>query len=93
MNSKHIKKIIDKQFKIAKLNLKYEDVCEGNTPNWYCEYTYTEEDNQKWKNWTIKYLREKMKLTKDRALIETAWLDLNYGLRTISAKTVKKNKK
>ena len=28
MNDKHIKKIIDKQFKIAKLDLKYEDVSE-----------------------------------------------------------------
>jgi hypothetical protein len=93
MNIKHIKKIIDKQFKIAKLDLKYEDICEGKKPNWYREYTYTEEDNEKWKNWTINYLREKMKLTKDRALIETAWIDLNYGLRTINAQHIKKKKK
>jgi len=33
-----------------------------------------------------------MKLTKDKALIETAWIDLNYGLRT-STQSSKKSKK
>lgn len=93
MNSKHIKKIIDKQFKIAKLDLKYEDICEGKIPNWYHEFAYSEEDNEKWKNWTINYLRDKMKLTKDKALIETAWIDLNYGLRTSTQSTKKLKKK
>jgi hypothetical protein len=37
-------------------------------------------------------MREKMKLTKDKALIETAWIDLNFGLRT-STHSVKKSKK
>jgi len=92
MNSKHIKKIIDKQFKIAKLDLRYEDVCENQIPNWYKEHAYSEEENEKWKNWTINYLRDKMKFTKDKATIETAWLDLNYGLRTISNQPKKKNR-
>ena len=92
MNDKHIKKILDKQFKIAKLDLKYEDVRDNQTPNWLTKYSCTEEDNEKWKNWTMKYMREKMKLTKDKALIETAWIDLNFGLRT-STHSVKKSKK
>ena len=92
MNDKHIKKILDKQFKIANLDLKYEDVCNNQTPNWLTKYSYTPEDNEKWKNWTMKYMREKMKLTKDKALIETAWIDLNFGLRT-STHSVKKSKK
>ena len=62
MNDKHIKKIIDKQFKIANLDLKYEDICDNQTPNWHTKYTYSPEDNEKWKNWTMRYMREKMKL-------------------------------
>ena len=93
MNIKHIKKIIDKQFKIAKLDLKYEDISDNKIPNWYRNYTYTEEDNQKWRNWTINYLRDKMKLTKDKALIETAWIDLNYGLRTVSSRAIKRKRR
>jgi hypothetical protein len=92
MNDKHIKKIIDKQFKIANVDLKYEDIRDNQTPNWLTKYSYTPEDNEKWKNWTMKYMREKMKLTKDKALIETAWIDLNFGLRT-SDQSSKKSKK
>ena len=92
MNDKHIKKIIDKQFKIANVDLKYEDIRDNQTTNWLTKYSYTPEDNEKWKNWTMKYMREKMKLTKDKALIETAWIDLNYGLRT-STQSSKKSKK
>ena len=40
----------------------------------------------------MKYMREKMKLTKDKALIETAWIDLNFGLKT-STRSIKNNKK
>lgn len=87
MNKKHIKKIIDKQFKIAGLDLKYEDVCDNQIPDWYRKYAYTQEQNEKWKNWTINYMKDKLKLTKDKAFIETTWLNLNYGLK------VKKNKK
>jgi hypothetical protein len=87
MNDKHIKKIIDKQFKIAKLDLKYEDVSENKMPNWCTKFTYSQEDNDKWKNWTIKYMREKLKYTKDKAVVQTAWLDMQFGF------SVKKEKK
>jgi len=81
MNTKHIKKIIDKQFKIAGIDLKYEDICNNQIPEWYRKLTCTQEQNEKWKNWTLKYMKEKLKLTKDKAYIETSWLDLNYGLK------------
>jgi len=92
MNDKHIKKIIDKQFKIANLDIKYEDICNNQVPNWYHKYKYSPEENEKWKNWTMKYMREMMKLTKDKALIETAWINLNFGLKT-STRSVKNKKK
>lgn len=81
MKSNHLKKIIDKQFKIAQLDMKFEDICDNKIPNWYHKYTYTSEQNEKWRKWTQKYIKEKLKVTNDRAFIQTAWINLNYGLR------------
>lgn len=81
MRHDHLKKIIDKQFKIAGLDLKFEDVMENKIPNWFKKYTCTSEQNSKWKNWTKKYIKEKLKMTSDRAFIQTAWLEMNYGLK------------
>lgn len=93
MNKKHIKKIIDKQFKIAGLDLKYEDVCDNQIPNWFTKYAYSKEQNEKWKDWTINYMKDKLKLTKDKAFIETTWLNLNYGLKIKKAKNNENSKK
>ena len=79
MKDNHLKKIIDKQFKIANLDFKYEDLQNNKLPNWRKKYSYTLEDNEKWTRWTQKYMKEKLKLTKDKAFIQTAWLNLNYG--------------
>jgi len=81
MNSKHLKKIINKQFKIAKLSLTYDDVKDGQIKDWVKKNTYTQEQHEKWKNWTNKYLREKARLTKDKAFIETAFVDISFGLK------------
>jgi hypothetical protein len=81
MNDRHLKKIIDKQFKIANLKVKFEDICKDQQLEIFNKYSYTEEENKKWKEWAINYMRDKMKLTKDKAYIQTEWLNLNYGLR------------
>ncbi len=81
MKENHLKKILDKQFKIAKVDFKYEDLCDNKVPNWRKKYSYTSSDNKKWKTWTQKYMKEKLKLTKDKAFIQTAWIDQNYGLK------------
>jgi len=39
MKQQHLKKILDKQFKIAQINLKFEDICENKIPNWPQKYT------------------------------------------------------
>ena len=86
MNDRHLKKIIDKQFKIANLKVKFEDICKDQHPEIFNKYFYTEEENKKWKEWAINYMRDKMKLTKDKAYIQTEWLNLNYGLRVADSK-------
>ena len=81
MNSKHLKKIINKQFKICKKPLTYNDVSDGKMPEWFRKHTCSAAENQKWKEWTQKYLRDKMKMTKDRAFIEMSYIDVTYGLK------------
>lgn len=81
MKDQHLKKIIDKQFKIAKVDLKFEDVCNNQIPNWHTKYTYTKEENKKWFTWVEKYIKENLKMTNDRAFIEASWINMNYGLK------------
>jgi len=90
MNSKHIKKILDKQFKIANVDLKFEDVKDNKIPNWYKKFSYSEEGNKKWKDWMISYFKKILKFTKERAIIEAAWIEINYGLK-VNKKSKTKN--
>ena len=64
-----------------KLDLKFEDVCENKIPNWYKKYTCTEEENKKWVTWMKKYIKDNLKMTNDRAHIQAAWINMNYGLK------------
>jgi hypothetical protein len=89
MRQNHLEKILNKQFKIADIKLQYKDICDNKVPNWYQKYSCTEEQNQKWQKWTMKYIKEKMNFTKDKAFIEASWINLNYGLKI---KNGKKNK-
>lgn len=90
VKSNHLKKIIDKQFKIADLNLKYEDICDNKIPNWYQKFTCTAQQNEKWVKWTQKYIKDKLKVTNDRAFIQTAWINVNYGLKIKDEKNKRK---
>ena len=81
MKDQHLRKIIDKQFKIAKVDLKFEDVWENKIPNWYKKYTCTKEQNEKWVTWMKKYIKDNLKMTNDRAHIQAAWINMNYGLK------------
>ena len=44
---KRDEKIIDKQFKIANLKVKFEDICKDQQPEIFNKYSYTEEENKK----------------------------------------------
>lgn len=81
MKDQHLKKIIDKQFKIAKIDLKFEDIKENKIPNWYKKFSYTEEENKKWFSWMKKYIKENLKTSNDKAFIEASWINMNYGLK------------
>lgn len=89
MKQNHLEKILNKQFEIAQIKLRYEDICDNKIPNWYQKYDCTEEQNQEWLKWTKKYLKSKMNFTKDTAFVQAEWINLYYGLKI---KNGKKNK-
>lgn len=91
MKNNHLKKIINKQFRIAGLELSFDDIVDQKVPNWFQKYTCTQEQNDKWQNWLLKYLKTNLNLSKDRAVIETAWINLNYGLKIKRIKSEKKS--
>lgn len=92
MKEHALRKIINKQFKIAKIDLKYDDICENQIPEWYRKHSCTSEENDKWRKWTEDFLKKQFKYTKDKAHIEAAWLNLNYGLKIKNGKSQKSKK-
>lgn len=75
-----LKELIDKMFELAGHDLRFEDV-EGRTDNWFQQYTMTEEQNKKWREWGIKLIKKKKRSNKYLAEREMAWLDLYCGLK------------
>ena len=52
-----VETMINKMFEIAGHNVTFEDI-KGRTDNWYQQWTMTEEQNQEWREWGIKYLKK-----------------------------------
>lgn len=75
-----IKELIDKMFEISGHPLKFENV-KDRKDNWFQEYTMTEEQNKEWREWGIKHIKNKTRLSKKIAELEMAWLDLYCGLK------------
>ena len=76
----HVEQIIDKMFEIAGHQVRFDDV--RDLPNWWTDYTMTEEENKQWKKWIVKYLLDEgIVLNKQRAEKNADWLDLAYGLK------------
>lgn len=72
-----VETLIDKMFEIAGHNVGYQDIKE-RTDNWYQQWTMTQEQNDEWRAWGIKFLKKKRFLRPER---EMAMFDLNYGLK------------
>lgn len=76
-----VETLINKMFEVAGHNVTFEDI-KGRTDNWYQQWTMTEEQNQEWREWGIKYLKKQKGLVKHFAEREMAMFDLMYGLKT-----------
>ena len=72
--------IINKMFEIAGHEVRFEDVLHGKD-NWFLQYTITEEKEREWIEWSIDYLRKKLKMKKDSARREMMWMALSFGLK------------
>jgi hypothetical protein len=74
--------LINEMFKIAGHNVIFKDI-EGRQDNWYQQWTMTVEQNDKWKDWGVGYIRKELKMVKKLAEKEMSWFSLNYGLKLI----------
>ena len=75
-----VRTIINKMFEIAGHNVTYDDI-KDRKDNWYQQWTMTEEQNKKWREWGTKYLKKSKHLVKYYAERQMAMFDLNYGLK------------
>lgn len=71
--------LINQMFKIAGHTVTYEDIKDRKDP-WFKEYTMTEKQYDKWKNFGVKYLMKKLNMTEFGAQKEMAMFGLMYGL-------------
>ena len=75
-----VNEIIDKQFKIIGVDLKFADIPEDELIEvdkkkvlWYHHYKFTEEQEKEWKDWVIK--KNQGKLSHN----ELMFIELRYG--------------
>ena len=74
------KHLINKMFEFANLEVTYDDIV-GRKDDWYCQYTMTQEQHDKWKEYSIPYIKKHMKVTMKYAETVFAWFNLSYGLK------------
>lgn len=72
--------LINEMFKIAGHSITYNDV-KDDTSEWYLKYTMTEEQNAAWRDFGVKLIKKKLRLTNKMAEAEMAMFDLCFGLR------------
>jgi hypothetical protein len=75
-----IETLIDKMFEFAGHPIRYNDI-KDSKDEWYTRWTMTEEQNKKWREWAINYLKKNGFLNPKR---EIDFFDLNYGLKILN---------
>jgi hypothetical protein len=76
-----IKKIINEQFRIADIDLTFDDISDDKIPNWFCKYSYSEEKNKEWLKFVQDSLIKDLRYSKKKAIIECSWMNLSFGLK------------
>lgn len=74
------KHLINKMFEFANLEVTYDDIV-GREDDWYSQYTMTQEQHNKWKEYSIPYIKKYMKVPMKYAETSFAWFNLSYGLK------------
>lgn len=80
-NEVFIKKIINEQFRIANIDLTFDDISDNKIPNWFSKYSYSEEKNKEWLKFVQNSLIKDLRYYKKRAIIECSYLNLSFGLK------------
>jgi predicted KAP-like P-loop ATPase len=70
--------LINQMFIIAGHDVTYNDVL--GKEKWFMEYSMTVEQSEEFREWGIKYLREKLKINKKQAEREIMWFNVQWGL-------------
>lgn len=77
---KILTKIVDKQFEILGVKMKFSDIPESGLVDgkkWYNVYKFTEEQELKWKEWALKELEEECDEKQAKEIFRE--LDMIYG--------------
>ena len=75
-----LKDIINKMFEISNNDITFDDI-KDRKDNWYEQYTMTSEQNEKWKIWSVKEIRKRLKYNKIYAETQMEMIDLMWGLK------------
>ena len=69
--------ILNKQ--LSYFNKTVDDVKDNE--KWYEENSFTEEQFEEWKNFSIELLRKKLKFSKTFAIKQFSWINLMWGFK------------
>ena len=72
--------ILNKMFEIAGHKVTFDDI-KDRKDAWYNDWTMTEEQYDKWKEWGMKQFKKRFKLTDLYAERQMALIGLNWGLK------------
>jgi hypothetical protein len=75
-----VKDIINTMFIIAGYNVSYEDI-KDRKDKWYEQWTMTPEQEEKWTEWMVSYLRKHRRLTVKYAQRSASMYNLMWGLK------------
>ena len=76
------KEIIMEMMKIAGYDISYEDLLKEKD-GWWSRYTMTQEQRDKWVDFSVNLLRTKLRWSKKKSVDQMKWVDLMWGLRVV----------
>ena len=76
------KEIIMEMMKIAGYDISYEDLLKEKD-GWWSRYTMTQEQRDKWVDFSVNLLRTKLRWSKKKSVDQMKWVDLMWGLKVV----------
>ncbi len=76
------KEIIIEMMKIAGYDISYEDLLKEED-GWWARYTMTQEQRDKWVDFSVNLLRTKLRWSKRKSVDQMKWVDLMWGLKVV----------